>query len=134
MVRRQQLVDVAGELHARADEHDEVVAHALEIGDQVRGQHDADAVLGDDLHQVLQELAPGERVEARDRLVEDQQLGPLRDRQRERELRALAAGQRAGPLARVEAEPLDPASASSASQLGLSHAPMRRWSATDSRA
>ena len=85
-------------------EHDQVVADPLEVGDQVRGQHDADAVLGDDLHQALQELAPGQRVEAGHRLVEDQQLRPLGHGQGQRELGALAAGQLAGPLRRVEAE------------------------------
>ena len=91
------------------DQHDQVVADPLEVGDQVRGQHDAELVLGDGLHQVLQELAPGQRVEARDRLVEDQQLGPLGEAEGQRELGALAAGELAGLLARVEAEPLDPA-------------------------
>ena len=65
-------------------------------------------MLGDDLHQALQELAPGQRVEAGDRLVEDEQLGPLRERQGEGELGPLAAGQRPGPLPRVEAELPDP--------------------------
>ena len=105
----EQLVDLAGDPHAGVDEHDQVVADPLEVGDQVRGQHDADLVLGDGLHQVLQELAPRQRVEAGDRLVEDQQLGPLGDGQGEGELGALAAGQLAGPLAGIEAEPLDPA-------------------------
>ena len=53
----QQRVDVAGELHAGVDEHDEVVADALQVGDQVGGQDDAELVLGDGLHEVLQELA-----------------------------------------------------------------------------
>ncbi|MGH9286832.1 MAG: hypothetical protein ACRD0V_00805 [Acidimicrobiales bacterium] len=71
VMSRQQRVDVAGQLHAGGDQHDQVVADALQIGHQVRGQDDAEVVLGDGLHQVLQELAPGERVEAGDRLVED---------------------------------------------------------------
>ena len=97
--------------HARVDQHDQVVADPFQVGDQVRGEHDAELVLGDGLHQALQELAPGQRVEAGDRLVEDQQLGALGDAQGERELGALAAGELAGPLRRVEAEPLDPARA-----------------------
>ena len=104
----QDRVEVAGELHARVDQHDQVVAGPLEVGDQVRGEHDAELVLGDGLHQVLQELAPGERVEAGDRLVEDQQLGALGDAERQRQLRALAAGELARLLLGVEAEPLDP--------------------------
>ena len=66
------------------------------------------ASVGDELHQALQEVAPGQRVQARDRLVEKEQLRPLGDGERERELRALAAGQPAGLLRRVEAELRDP--------------------------
>ena len=103
-MRRKQRVDVAGDLHVRAGEHDQVVADAFEIGDEMRREHDADTALGDDLHQVLEELAPRERIQARDRLVEEQQLGPLRDRQREGELRALTAGERSRALTRIEVE------------------------------
>ena len=73
----------------------------------MRGEHDAQLLLGHRLHQVLEELPAGERVEAGDRLVEQQQLGSLGDAQGERELGALAAGEPAGALRRVEAEPLD---------------------------
>ena len=79
VVRRQQRLDVAAHLDARVDQHDQVVADALDVGDEVRGQDDAQLLLGDRLHQVLQELPAGQRVEAGDRLVEDQQLGPLGD-------------------------------------------------------
>ena len=60
--------------------------------------------------QVLEELPAGERVEARHRLVEQEQLGPLGDAEGEGELGALAAGEPSGALLRVEAEPLDPVS------------------------
>ncbi len=109
MVRREQLAHLSGKLNLGGDEHDEVVTDPLEVGDEVRGEHDAHSVLGDDLHEALQELAPGERVEAGHRLVEEEELGPFRDRQGEGELGSLAAGERPGPLARVEAELLDPA-------------------------
>ena len=56
-----------------------------------------------------QELPPGERVQAGDRLVEEEQLGPLGERQGEGELGPLPAGQRPGALLRVEAELPDPA-------------------------
>ena len=65
-------------------------------------------MLGDDLHQALQELAPGERVKAGHRLIEEDDLGPFRDRHGEGELGSRAAGQRPAALARVEAEPRDP--------------------------
>ena len=68
------------------------------------GQHDAEALLGDRLHQALQELPAGQRVEAGDRLVEDEELGPLGHRQGEGELGPLPAGQRPGPLLRVQGE------------------------------
>ena len=76
----------------------------------MRGQYDAQLLLGDRLHQVLEELAPGQRIERRDRLVEDQQLGPLGQPERERELRALTAGQLARTLLRIKPQPLNPLS------------------------
>jgi len=65
-------------------------------------------VLGGELHQGLEELAPCERVEARYGLVEHEQLGPFRDRERQRELCALPAGERGGPLCAIETQPSDP--------------------------
>ena len=47
--------------------------------------------LGDDLHDGVQELAPGERVERGDGLVEQQKVGPLRERQRQRDLGLLSS-------------------------------------------
>ena len=108
VVRLEQVGDLAGDLDVRGDEHDEVVADPFEIGDEVRRQQHADAVLGDDLHQALQELTPGERIEGGDGFVEDEQFGALGDRHGERDLGALASRQRAGALARIEAESLDP--------------------------
>ena len=58
--------------------------------------------------QALQELAAGQRIERGDRLVEQQQVGPLGDAQGQGELGALAAGEFSGPLSGVQAEPLDP--------------------------
>ena len=104
----EQLVDVAGDLDPGVDEHDEVVTDPLQVGDEVGREDDAGAVLGDHLHQALKKLAPGEGIEARDRLVEHEQLRTLRHRQGERELGALAAGQLARLLAGVEPELLDP--------------------------
>ena len=109
MVGGEELLDVAGHPDLGVDQDDEVVADPFEVGDHVRGEQDADLVLGDRLHQDLQELAPGERVQARDRLVEDQQLGPLGQREGQGELGALAAGELPRLLARVQAESLDPA-------------------------
>src|SRR6185312_13759822 len=100
----EQALDFARQLDARGGEHDQVIANALEVRDEVRGQHNADALLGDHLHEVLEEFAPGEWVERGDGLVEDEQLRPLRDCQGERELRALTPGQFPCPLVGVEPE------------------------------
>src|SRR5215813_2911605 len=74
----------------------------------MRREHDARALIRHELHEDLEELATGERIEARHRLVEDQQLRTLRDGQRQRELGALAAGELPGTLSWVEPEPGDP--------------------------
>ena len=103
-VRRQQVVDLTGHLEPRIDEHDQVVAHPLQVGDEMRGEHDAHLPFGHELHQPLQELPAGQRVEAGHRLVEDEQLGPLGHRQGEGELRPLAARERAGRLVEIEIE------------------------------
>ncbi len=65
-------------------------------------------MFGDVRHQALQELPPGERVEAGHGLVEDEQLRSLRDGEGQRKLGALPAGQLPGLLGRVEAEFGDP--------------------------
>ena len=74
----------------------------------MRRQHDADPVVGYDLHQALQELAPGQRIEAGHGLVEDKELGTLGHGQGQRQLGLLAARQRAGSLLGVEVEVVDP--------------------------
>ena len=72
------------------DEH-EVVGNPLEFGEDVRGQHDRDAVLRDRRHHRRHEVVAGERVEHGHRLVEHEELRPPRQRQRQRELGLLAA-------------------------------------------
>src|ERR1035438_10191498 len=89
MVDGEQRLDVPGDLDAGGDEDDEVVTDALEVCDEMRGEHDAHAVLDGNAHESPQELAPSQRVEARHGFVEDQQLGPLGDPQRECELSPL---------------------------------------------
>ena len=73
----EQRLDVALEAHAAAGEQDDVVADALDVGDHVRCDHDGGGGLGDAVHQQLQELAAGEGVEPRERLVEQQSGGRL---------------------------------------------------------
>jgi hypothetical protein len=84
-----------------------VVAHPLQIAEQVRREHHADTELGHEVEQVTQERTACQRVEGRHRFVEDQQLGAFGGRHRESELGPLPAGEPSRPLRRVEAEPLD---------------------------
>ena len=104
-------------------ERDEVIADALELGDDVGRENDRYAVVDDGLHHRIQELAPRERVERGDRLVEQQQLRLLGERQRQRDLRLLAAGKLADLLLDGKAETLDSQRGQRWSQLGLSLRP-----------
>jgi hypothetical protein len=108
VVAGQQVLDVAGDADPGGDEHDQVVADAFQVGDQVRGQDHAAAVFGDEFHQALQELPPGQGVEAGHGFIQDEQIRSFRDGQGQRELGALPAGQFPGLLGRVEAESGDP--------------------------
>jgi len=49
-------------------------------------------VLRHRLHEATEEIPPGEQVEAGDRLIEDEKLWPLGERQGQGQLRSLAAG------------------------------------------
>ena len=91
---RQQLLDLAGHLDAAVRDDDEEVGNPLELGEDVRRQHDRDAVLGDGPHHHRHEIVPGDRIEGGHRLVEDEELRPSGECQRQRELRLLAARQR----------------------------------------
>ena len=106
LVLRQQRVDVTAELDPGPCQQDEVVAHPLQVGDQVRGQQDGEAARGvrHARGQRGEEVSPCQRVERRDRLVEQQHPRQLGQRQRQRHLGALAAGQRAHALVKRNAQ------------------------------
>ena len=104
MVDGQQILDLAGDPDAGVHEHDEEVAHALDVAHEVRREHDAHVVARDRRHQQPEELAARQRVEAGHGLVEQEQLGALGERDREGQLGALAAREPARPLARTESE------------------------------
>jgi hypothetical protein len=93
---------------------------------EVGRENDAGAVLRDHLHQALKKLAPGERIEAGNGLVEDEQLRALRHCEREREQGALAAGELTGLLVGSSPSCSIRASASASSQLGFIQVPKRR--------
>jgi hypothetical protein len=91
MMRGEKLFDRSSKLYARGDQHDQEVAHTLEVGDEVRGEDDAHLLVRDCLHQYLKEFPAGERVKAGDWLVEYEELGSLRDGQGEGQLGPLSA-------------------------------------------
>src|SRR6266536_4340220 len=54
VVAGQQVVDLACDADPGGHQHDQVVADAFQVGDQVRGQDHAGAVVGEVCHQALQ--------------------------------------------------------------------------------
>jgi hypothetical protein len=65
---------VVGLIPVMFAQHDRIVADSFQVTDQVRRQHDADMLIGDGFHQVLEKFATGQRIEAGYRLVQDEQL------------------------------------------------------------
>src|ERR1700674_4394904 len=64
-------------------------------------------MLGDALHDPYEELPPRQRVQASNRLINQQQVRTLGERQSQRNLGALATRELARPLAQVVAETLN---------------------------
>ena len=93
-VRRDQLLDAALEPDMSLAQEDDVVGDALDVRDHVRGDHHGGLQLGDTVHQQLEELTCRERVEPRERLVEEQQGRALPERHRESEARPFTRRQR----------------------------------------
>ena len=106
-VARDDLRDRSVQLRGALGERDQVIADALELGDDVGGENDRDPLVDDGLHHRVQELAARERVERGHRLVEQQQPRLLGERQRQRDLCLLAAGELTDLLLRGKAETLD---------------------------
>ena len=77
-------------------------------------QHGRLLAVGEPVHQLV-ELPPGHRVEAGSGLVEEQQLGPPDDADRDVEPPPLPAGQVRDPPVRLGGEP------DQVDQLGVSH-------------
>ncbi len=89
-------------------EDDQVVGDLFQFGDHVRGEHGRDLVRGNCLPHRLREVGAREGVEGGERLVEHQELGPAGQRDRERELCFLSAGQRPDPLLQRNAQTVQP--------------------------
>jgi hypothetical protein len=77
---------------------------AFQVFDQVGGEHHGHPGLGHFLHQHLHELAAGQRVKVGDWLVEQEDLGPLAQREREGGLRLLPAREPADSLVERNAQ------------------------------
>ena len=90
---------------AVADDRDPV-AGPLDLGQDVARQEDRPAV-GHRLADELEERLLDERVETRRRLVEDQQLGSVLERDDEPDLLLVALGVLLEPARRVEVEAFD---------------------------
>ena len=86
-------------------------------------EQDRRRALGADLvDQDVEELAPRERVEARQRLVEDEDRGVGPERQRQHHLRLLPAGQRPGVLVERDVELVEPALGERSVEAAAQHA------------
>ena len=105
---REDLVDLPHQLSAPRGEDHEVVADSLEIGDDVGREDDGQPRLCHRLHHRLEEFAARKRIERRNGLIEDQQLGTLRQGERERDLSLLSAGELSDLLSERKVEPLEP--------------------------
>jgi hypothetical protein len=71
-----------------------VVADTLEVVDEVRGEHDRDVTFDSHIGERGEELPPGKGVEGGERFVEQEDARPLRQREAERDLGALATRER----------------------------------------
>lgn len=101
-------VDVADELHLGRRQDDEVVADALQVGDDVGGEQDGHSALGGGFHEGLEEGAPGQGIERGGGLVQHEQLRSLGERQRQGDLGALATRELANTATQGDAEPREP--------------------------
>src|SRR5437762_3452922 len=106
-VRAHQLVGIAGDAHASVYQDHDVLADALDVGEDVRREDHARAVFGHDAHELLEQLEARDRIEVRDWLVEKQHLGPLAERERKRHLGALSGRKRPHRTVERQAEVLD---------------------------
>ena len=82
-------------------EHEQPVAGLLDVGDDVRRQERRRAVGVDRVDQDVEEFATRQRVEAGQRLVEEEDRRPRPERERQSDLRLLAAGQLIGARRRA---------------------------------
>ena len=107
-VRGEQFPHRPGDPHLALGQHDQVAGDPFQLGQHVRGQHHGDPVAFGRRDDGGEEVLPGHRVERGKRLVEHQQRGAAGQRDRQRELGLLAAGQLADLLAERDLELPEP--------------------------
>ena len=101
-------IDRSSSIRAAA-EHQQPVAGLLDVGDDVRRQERGRAVGADRVDQDVQELATRQRVEAGQRLVEEEDRRPHPQRERQPDLRLLSPGQLVGARGERDVEVVEPA-------------------------
>ena len=101
-------IDRAVEANLARAQQDESITHTLDVRDDVGREHDSGAGLAPVEDECVKEATARERVQVRERLIEQQDLGPKADGDREAELRRLAAGQASGPGGWGHAEGVEP--------------------------
>ena len=113
-----------------APQDEQPVAGLLDVGDDVGAEQRRGAGLADRVDHHVQELAPGERVQRRQRLVEEQHRRPGPERDREAHLRLLAARELVGADVERDVELVSRSSAAPRSKPARQRAAIARWSAT----
>src|SRR6185503_6314935 len=101
LVARTYLVERAVDGDAAAIDDRDAIRDLLDVREVVRRERHRRSVAARLLHEDLQHLLGGGRIEARGRLVENQELGARRERNQQRELREMAAREIGAPL-RIE--------------------------------
>ena len=92
-VAGEQVVNLAGDLHSATRHENQIVRYAFEFGEHVGRQQDRYAVVGCCGEHGGHEVVPGDRVERCHRLIQHEQRRSPGQRQGERELCLLTAGQ-----------------------------------------
>ncbi len=85
-----QLVDRVVDQHLGVVQHDDPAGQALDVREIVRRKHDCGAGVAQGLDGGLEELPAGEGIESTGGLVEEQQLGSVAHRAKQRNLSCLA--------------------------------------------
>ena len=123
--------DRDGQQRPPTAEDDEAVAGLLDVGDDVRREQRGRARRPNGIDEDLEELAAGERIEARQRLVEEEDRRPRAQRERQPDLRLLSPRQLVGAGIKRNREVVEVAAGERRGRsLGGETAANARWSST----